>query len=140
MRSLLLPWQMSGLLMTSMLCLDVIVVLIQRQCISHRKRPRMTLSHQQLVHCQWGATVEAGRRGWGEEDGGGSGGSSLDKRWQQLQEWQQHLILLIGGGDPLCVVVSTATTMTTTATATTTATMTTTTMWMTQRWQHDGKM
>jgi hypothetical protein len=35
MRSLLLLWQMSGWLMTSVLCLDVVVVSIQQQCISH---------------------------------------------------------------------------------------------------------
>ncbi len=46
MQSLLLPWQMSGWLMMSMLCLNIVVLLIQRQCISHRRRPHTTLSHQ----------------------------------------------------------------------------------------------
>jgi hypothetical protein len=83
MRSLLLPWRMSGWSMTSVLCLNVVVVSIQQQCISHHGQPRTTLSHQQLVHRRCGATIEAGRRGWGEEDGGSGGGSSIDKRQQQ---------------------------------------------------------
>jgi hypothetical protein len=128
MRLLLLPWQMSGWSMTSMLCLDVIVMWIQRQCISHRGQPRTMLSHQRLVHCQCCAAVEAGRQGWGEEDGSGSDGSSFDKWQQQLQEWQRHLILPIREEVP-CARSSPR--QYDHATATTTATMMTTTMWMT---------
>jgi hypothetical protein len=141
MRSLLLPWRMSGWSMMSVLCLNVVVVSIQRQCISHCGRPRMMHYHQQLVHCRRSTTVKAGWQGWGEEDGGGGGRSSVDERRQQSQEWRRHSILPIGGGGPSCGVISmTTTTTTTTATATTTATMTTTMMWMTRQWQHDGKM
>jgi hypothetical protein len=85
MRSLLLPWRMSGWLMTSVLCLDVVVVSIQQRCISHCGQPCTMLSHRQLVHRQRGAAVEAGRWGWGEEDGSGGGGSSVDEQRQQLQ-------------------------------------------------------
>jgi hypothetical protein len=132
MWSLLLPWQMLGWSMTSVLCLNVVVLLIQQRCISHRGQPSTMLSHQRLVHCQCGTAVEAGRRGWGEEDGGGGGGSSVDKRRQQSQERQRHSILPIGGRGPLCAVVSMTMTTMTTASATTTAMMTTTMMWMTQ--------
>jgi hypothetical protein len=84
MRLLLLPWRMSGWSMMSVLCLNVLIVLIQQQCISHRGQPRMTLSHLRLVRCRRGAAVEAGWWGWGEEDSGGGGGSSVDKQRQQL--------------------------------------------------------
>ncbi len=131
MKSLLLPWQMLGWLMTSVLCLIVVVMSIQQRCISHHGQPRTTLSHQRLVHRQCSAAVEAGQRGWREEDGSGGGRSSVEERRQQSQERRRHSILLIGGGVPSCAVVSTTTMMRTTATATTTATMTTTTMWMT---------
>jgi hypothetical protein len=46
MQLLLLPWQTVGWLMMSVLCLDVIVVSIQQQCISHRGQLRTMLSHQ----------------------------------------------------------------------------------------------
>jgi hypothetical protein len=36
MRSLLLPWRMLRWLMTSVLCLNAVIVSIQQQCISHR--------------------------------------------------------------------------------------------------------